>query len=159
MPRKIRPIRVCGDVAYITLTQGREAIIDANRISLIRHWNWNFSRGYAVRKQSGHAIYLHRAILMPPSSLVVDHIDGDGLDCRISNLRACTNQQNCSNQRISKNNTTGFKGVVRRGERFEASIRAGGKRIYLGVYDTPEEAFGMYCRASEKYHGDFGRTS
>jgi hypothetical protein len=159
MPRRVRPIRVCGDVAYVPLTQGREAIIDANRISLVRHWNWNFSRQYAKRQQSGNSIYLHRVILMPPSSLVVDHINGDGLDCRISNLRACTNQQNCSNQRISKNNTTGFKGVVRRGERFETSIRTGSKRIHLGTYDTPEEAHDIYCRASEKYHGEFGRTS
>jgi hypothetical protein len=158
MPRKVRAVRVCGDLAIVPLTKGHEAIIDASRIGLVRHWNWNFNRGYAVRQQSGHSIYLHRVILMPPSNLVVDHINCDKLDCRIFNLRACTHQQNLFNQRLSKNSTTGFKGVVKRGERFESSIRAGDKCVYLGVYDTPEEAYGMYCAASKKFHGEFGRT-
>jgi hypothetical protein len=143
----------------VPLTQGREAVIDANRISLVRHWNWHFAHEYAVRKQSGHAIYLHRVILMPPLGLMVDHINGDGLNCRISNLRTCTHQQNMNNQRTPRNNTSGFKGVVIRGDRFEACIVSSGKKIYLGTYDTPEEAHDMYCRASKKYHGEFGRAS
>ncbi|NHE79838.1 HNH endonuclease [Klebsiella michiganensis] len=46
-----------------------------------------------------------------PSTLVVDHIDGDKLNNRITNLRLCTQNQNTRNRRIHSNNAAGLKGV------------------------------------------------
>lgn len=42
-------------------------------------------------------------------------------------------------------------GVIHRGNRFEASLHRINKRVYLGCYSTPEEAFGVYKKAKETW--------
>lgn len=90
----------------------------------------------------------------------IDHINGDGLDNRWSNLRLATHAQNRANSRRQKNNTSGFKGVVwdkARGK-WIAAIRADGKGIYLGRFNTPEAAHAAYVAAAERHFGSFART-
>lgn len=99
---------------------------------------------------------------IPPIGLV-DHKNGDKTDQSIENLRPATHSQNSMNQGRNKNNTTGFKGVAvfnKPGEptRFRASIRANRKRIFLGIFDTPEEAYEVYCNAAKEHHGEFARV-
>jgi hypothetical protein len=70
-----------------------------------------------------------------------DHIKGLRSDNRIKQLRDVTHQENCCNRSIlNRNNTTGFNGVSKRGNRFRAYIKRYGIRICLGTYDTAEEA-------------------
>lgn len=103
---KKRTIRVVGDVAYVPLTQGLEAIIDATDAHLVDGHNWcavKIGRTfYAMRSvvRNGHkrTLYLHRAIL---GAGEVDHASGDGLDNRRSNLRDVTHGQNMMNTRLS----------------------------------------------------------
>lgn len=98
----LRPIRVVGTAAYVTLTHGFEAIIDAEDIDDVAQHNWfanPWGGGvYAMRRQwrpgrSPLTIMLHRAILRPRNGIVVDHINGDGLDNRRSNLRLASDDQ------------------------------------------------------------------
>jgi hypothetical protein len=85
----------------------------------------------------------------------------DGLDNRRANLRIATHQQNNHNHRISKNNTSGFKGVTwfERSKKWVAQINMNGKKIHLGLHGTPEAAHAAYAAASAKLHGEFGRTA
>jgi hypothetical protein len=169
MPKQVRIIRIFGDVAYVPLTQGYEAIIDAADVPLLDGFNWAsvVKRGsvYARRKDytgNKHStIYLHRVLMGDPDGLQVDHYDSDGLNNRRDNLRIATASQNMHNRRISRNNTSGFKGVHRNKVlgKWAASIMTNRKRKHLGFFTSPEEAHAAYCRASEKYHGEFGRTS
>ena len=168
MPKQIRPIRVCGDVAYITLTQGRTAIIDAADIHLVDAWCWSaFSQTHTeyARRSGGigtkkRTVLLHRELMGEPDGLQIDHRDGDGLNNRRSNLRVATRSQNMHNRSAYCNNKSGFKGVDFRkeGGKWRAKIRINNKEKHLGMFDSPEEAHEAYCRASEKYHGEFGRT-
>jgi hypothetical protein len=107
-------------------------------------------------------ISLHRFILglIKYDGIICDHINGDTLDNRKSNLRKCNKEGNARNVRISKRNTTGYKGVVfhKRDKKYQANITVCNKKIHLGYYNTPEEAYRAYCKASEKYHGEFGRV-
>jgi hypothetical protein len=83
----------------------------------------------------------------------IDHINGVKADNRISNLREATNIQNCHNKiKRSKNNTTGFLGVVKKKERFQSRITVEGVRVHLGCFDTPEEAYEAYLTAKRKHH-------
>jgi hypothetical protein len=94
---------------------------------------------------------------------LVDHENGDKADQRIENLRLATHSQNSQNMGRNKANTTGFKGVAvfnQSGQptRYRALIRANKVRVFLGIFDTPEEAHAAYCKAAKEYHGEFART-
>lgn len=94
---------------------------------------------------------------------LVDHKNGDKTDQRIDNLRLATHSQNSQNVGRNKANTTGFKGVAvfnQPGQptRYRALIRVNKVRVFLGIFDAPEEAYAAYCRAAKEHHGEFART-
>jgi len=93
-----------------------------------------------------------------PAGMVVDHKDGDALNNDPANLRLATRQQNAANARLAKNNTSGFKGVTRMGNKWVARIGEGGKHR-LGSFDTPEEAHQAYAQAAQKLYGEFAKTA
>lgn len=165
---KLRPIRIDGNVAYVPLTRGLKAIIDAADAEVVGQYNWHshFKRGQAYAATNGPRggpkrvhLSLHRLIIDPPAGVVVDHINGDGLDNRRSNLRVATNAENGRNRRISVANKSGFKGVDFNRGRWRATIRDGSRPVFLGRFKTPEEAHDAYCKAAVKLHGDFSRFS
>jgi hypothetical protein len=90
----------------------------------------------------------------------IDHINRDRADNRWCNLRAATKSQNSSNRCADFNNTAGFKGVTwyKARRKWQAMITVNGKHIYLGVFDTPHQAYANYCLAARKHHGDFARV-
>lgn len=94
----------------------------------------------------------------PPSD--IDHIDGDGYNNRIANLRLCTRSQNNANMRKPKHNTSGLKGAFwdKRAGRWLSKIVVQRKPHYLGYYDTAEAAHAAYCEAAKRLHGAFART-
>lgn len=152
----------------IPLTRGYNAIIDAIDADLGDYY-WSAtgsgSRFYAQGSMNGKRPYMHRVIMerMLGRELQdgeqVDHIDNDPLNNQRSNLRIATHRQNVKNRKRHRNNKSGFKGVYynKRAKRYHAQIRVGGKHIYLGLHDTPEEAHEAYCEAADKYHGEFAR--
>ena len=85
----------------------------------------------------------------------IDHINGDGLDNRLCNLREVTQQQNIHNHRKPpKHNTSGFLGVsyYKAGNKFSAHINLNSKKIHLGYFDKPEMAHQAYLTAKRKLH-------
>jgi hypothetical protein len=90
----------------------------------------------------------------------VDHINGNGLDNRKENLRICSHSENQWNRTKYKNNKSGYKGVFFHSKtgHWEAGIRINGKREYLGVFNTPQEASLAYSRKAIELHGEFART-
>ena len=92
----------------------------------------------------------------------VDHRDGNKLNNRVENLRWIQNNENQRNRNISKNNTTGVKGVCydKKNKSFNANITLDGLKIHIGCFKTLEEAkhariskakllFGEYIHSSE----------
>jgi hypothetical protein len=95
----------------------------------------------------------------PPEQ--IDHIDCDRLNNRIANLRLATCQENMRNAGLRKTNTTGVTGVFWRKDygKFQASIRAGGKRLHLGYHDTLEAATAARHAAEIEHFGEFRRAA
>ncbi len=72
--------------------------------------------------------------------LEIDHIDKCRTNNRITNLRSVTNTQNAQNRTLSSNNTSGYPGVSCRNGKWVARTYYQGKRIWLGKYNSQEEA-------------------
>lgn len=91
----------------------------------------------------------------------IDHINGDRLDNRISNLRVVTQQQNAFNRVLYKNNVSGFKGVFwnKRQKKWCASIRSQRARYHLGYFSEFDAATQAYAAASERLHGEHGKIA
>jgi hypothetical protein len=158
----------------IPLTQGKETIVDDEDYEILSRYKWRAFAGnhykrvfYAVRylreKAKDRTIRMHREILNVPDGFYTDHIDGDGLNNRRSNLRICTVSQNGLNRRSHCKNRSGYKGVDHqrwwKQMRWRARIQINGKRIHLGHYKTKEEAAAAYDHAARTLGGGFGRPN
>ena len=107
-----------------------------------------------------HRLVAEHFIENPQNKPCVDHIDGNILNNKLSNLRWATRNENMRNQKISITNTTGYKGVTyhKPTKKFVAKISIDNKRYYLGYFNTAQEASDVYeAKAKEKF-GDFYRA-
>lgn len=143
----------------IPLSDGSIAIVDDEDAHLSR-FRWHHVGQYALRHEetpSGRrSIYMHREILQPGTSLV-DHVNGDGLDNRRTNLRACSRAENNRHRRSAEGSSSRFVGVVwnRRLRKWTAQIRG----RHLGVFKVEEEAARAYDAAARRAYGDFASVN
>lgn len=139
---------------------GTNAVIDAADADLVLPHRWTRRKKldywYAIQVNGccgyGHPTrFLHNVILGMP---YVDHVDGDGLNNRRSNLRPATTAENNQNRRAW--GASRFKGVSRKGNRWVMSIRIDG-RTRTSQHATEEEAAHAYDELARQVRGDFGR--
>ena len=101
--------------------------------------------------------WMHVTGEMPKS--LVDHHDTDRANDAWDNLRLATSSQNNRNC-VAKSPDSGLKGAYRNKDknRWFSSIRIENSHsIYLGSFDTKEQAHAAYVEAAKKYHGEFAR--
>lgn len=112
---------------------------------------------------NGRIYFIHRLAWLwmmgewPPEE--VDHRDCDKGNNRWANLRLASRTQNAANVRASRHNRLGIKGVRFQAGRYEAHTTVNGKQVYLGRFDTAEEASAAYFEAAVARHGEFARAA
>lgn len=151
----------------IPLTQGQVALVDDEDFRAASSVNWHAQRCsncWAVVRWMKNAKKRTQESLgqfLLPGRPNVIHRNGNGLDCRRSNLAGGTdaNRQQCRGR--FKNNVSGLKGVYWevREEKFRAQIRVAGKKICLGRFASALDAAVAYDDAATKYFGEFARTN
>lgn len=167
-PRPWEPV-ICDDVALIPLTQGKWAVIDSDDVPLVLGPPWQAyqpsireDRFYASARPPGPRTTLrrkmHRVImgLERGDPRTVDHVNGDGLDNRRSNLRVASTSQNLMNRgRQANNHSSAYKGVTRTASgKWEAAIQVNGRR-WRRNFESEVEAARQYDEWAVVLHGGF----
>lgn len=146
----------------ILLTNGHKAIVDDDDFYELSKFKWYYGKGYAVRgvqtPKGKRNISMHRQILnVVPFGRkpTIDHINHDKLDNRKSNLRICTNQENCFNQSKTHGKAK-YKGViVATNGKFIAKIKYNYKTYSLGRYKKEEDAAIAYNNKAKELFGEY----
>jgi len=155
------------DIRLIALTQNQVTVVDKSRYAEAIALNWYAvknntkcgfyaaSGSYRPYSKTGQShITLHQ-FLMGTETRQVDHIDGNGLNNCMSNLRFANAKENSRNRGLRKDSTSGFIGVsqLRNNDRWilskkgktltrkwKAQICVDGKKMFLGRYKEKETA-------------------
>lgn len=161
MPKKRRffpEICDCGNVSWMLTGKRFVVMVDAQDAHIIEEKSWApMKTGYLT---DGKGNLLHRVIMQPPPDILVDHVNRDAADCRRENMRLATHRQNSAYSRRGFEGRSRFRGVSagRRG-RWVARIRHSGCRIFIGSFDTEEQAAIAYDIAAKEHHGEFAMTN
>lgn len=153
----------------IELTQNQVTTIDDKDESLVSGYKWyadfdkKLGKYYAkttIRVNGKRvSLRLHRLIKDAQVGEVVDHINGDTLDNRSSNLRKCTQSDNVKNRSINKNSGSGYKGVVwhSQAKKWQSRISFKKKYLSLGLFEDKKQAALAYNEAAKTYYGEFAK--
>jgi len=144
----------------IPLTNGGFAIIDKEDFDKVSKYSW-------CRLKSGQittTLYLHRLVFRKNvrKNECVDHIDGNTLNNRKCNLRACTLIENFLNSRKWRRKCSSkYKGVCwdKGSRRWVARIGFNHKRYCLGYFKSERKAAKAYNEAAEKFHKQFAKLN
>ena len=143
---------------HIELANGKGVVIvDDEWYPLLSQWKWHLTcKGYAERSvRPGYGTMMHRVVNMTPQGLWTDHINGNKLDNRAANLRSCTNAENSQSRKRKSAAKSGYRGVSKKNNRFQATITINYKSHYIGMFDTAEEAARAYDAKATELHRSF----
>jgi len=152
----VRPANDPGRI--IPLTKGEFAVVSEIDYARVSQWSWQYqsdSNPYAKRTSTSpdgarHSVYLHRFVMNAPAGLIVNHNNGDTLDCRRGNLKLVSSLENSTLYKVRRGRY-GYHGVNHRKpyaepgkKNFQARAHLNGVRVSLGSYTTPDEAARAY---------------
>ena len=177
---KYRRLRYGYPFRLIKLTKGRHAMVDPENFEWLSLYKWHASDGragnfYAVnsRMQRMHRMIMKgqlnskseyrntkqiRSTNDKNSKLVVDHINGNGLDNRRANLRLATVSQNNWNSKSGFNRgKSKYKGVRwhKRRQKWAAGISMYRRKQHLGYFTDQKQAAKAFDKAAKELHGEF----
>lgn len=150
----------------IPLSNGKYALVDDEDYPALSQYKWYFHHeGYAVRSfRKGtriKQISMHRFLTNPPKGRQVDHINGNRLDNRRTNLRICTSKENGRNRTKRLGSSSSYKGVYRhrRWDRWDVAVGSGKTRIWLGGFNNEHHAALVYDLWAVDLYGEFAKTN
>jgi len=114
-----------------------------------------YCRGYAAHRLAWLYVYGE----WPKTD--IDHINGNGGDNRIANLRLASVSQNIMNSKRHRDNTSGTKGISldKRSGRWHVYVTVKYKRVFSKLYNDLDDAIAARHEAAKKHHGEFARAA
>lgn len=156
----MKPNKICEKENHIEIeiiSKGKKYIclIDKEDYSKVKDYRWSLTwNGYATTKKQKSNLWMHRIVMQYEGKNDIDHINHNKLDNRKSNLRIATRSQNNMNRLKTK----GYY-YDKENEKWRAYIEKDGRRIYLGRFETEEEALKSRKEAERKIFKDFSFSS
>ncbi len=149
-----------GEYGICYLNDGSEVMFDKEDYDLIKDWTWyKDGHGYVVSHKANNnirvSVKMHMLVMGSDGSMNIDHIFGNKLDNRKSQLRFATKAENARNQKLRKNNTSGYKGVYwdKNRSKWIAAIQG----TYIGAYNSLDDANAAYTTKARQLFGEFYR--
>jgi hypothetical protein len=159
------------EMAEIQLSNGGTTIVDPEDVPRLTGYTWyNNGHGYAYayvkRSKPYRRVWMHRLIIGTPDDMDTDHINGNKLDNRKSNLRCVTRRQNVANRpKLNRSCSSRYKGVHWHKQsgytgrwRARASFKRDGDteitHLHLGLFDDEVEAARAWDRWARQYFGN-----
>jgi len=137
------------------------ALVDDADFEYLNQWKWFAQKVkytfYAAREEKGKYIYMHRLLLgISDRSIEVDHVDRNGWNNQMNNIRLATRRQNASNLGKQKNCISEFKGVCwnKPIKKWVAYIWQE-KYLHLGCFLNEQDAARRYNEKAKELFGEF----
>lgn len=153
--------RICS----LPLTQNKHTIIDSCFHQELSQYKWQavksrntwYAVGSIIDGGKRKPVRLHRYLLSASDGSIVDHINGNGLDNRLENIRIVDQRMNAWNRKNTKNSQSNklsaYKGVSKKNGKWRSQIYVNGKKVHLGTYADEIEAAKKYDEAAIKNFG------
>jgi hypothetical protein len=145
----------------IQLSRGKVALVDDDDFEYLNQYYWNALNPvpgyyYAARTVRGGTILMHREILNAPKSVLVDHVDGNGLNNQKYNLRTADHTINALNRRKNSNNKSGHRNVCWILDAWRVQLAVNGKNhLFPEKFADVDKAGEFAKQMREKYYGKY----
>lgn len=160
----------------IKLTRGMITKVDNSDFDTLSQWSWfaHNRRGLFYAARSEHyidkktkrrrckTISMHRQILgLIDPKILTDHANGDTLDNRKKNIRACDYVQNNSNASIRSDNTSKYKGISfdQSTGKWRAIMQHKNKNVHIGRFTSLNDAITAYNKKARELNGEFAKLN
>ena len=152
--KKYNKYDLSGEYGIGYTAKGEKFYFDLEDYDKIKHYCWHLSHdGYVAVSNNKEYFLLHRFVMNAPQNYDIDHINHKKYDNRKLNLRIATTLENCANR--TPTNKYGINGIVHKGNTWIVSIGYNNKHIYIGSFQSLDDAIKARKEAEEKYYGDF----
>ena len=150
----------------IPLRNGVSTSLDDEDYARAKDFRWHktangYVAGTVVEGGVRRRVYLHRWLLDAQPGQLVDHLDGNPLNNRRTNLRLATRSQNQANRRRNRTSRSRYKGVTwhQGQQRWMARLQVNGRRITIGYFADPLQAAYEYDAFARAYFGEYARLN
>lgn len=142
-----------GNIAYLAPSNSdNKVMIDADDVDRVSEVYWfEYGHGYCRGDRNGKNVKLHEYIMNSFPGFIVDHKNGDTRDNRKSNLRPTLQTMNARNK--LRGNT--FNGIKQSNGVYEVTITCNKSKIFVGAYETYEEAVFNRFKAEIELYGEY----
>ena len=154
-------MRNLNNIAIIKI-KDTEILVDDDKYQMLVKYKWKMdNNNYPFAKVDNKLIRMHRLVIEADENDLIDHINRNKNDNRISNLRKSNSQLNNHNKTKKSNCSSSFKGVSlnKKTNKFVSSIRHNNKQIYLGTFYDEIKAAEAYNKKAIELYGNYANLN